>query len=91
MRAILVIISALGAAILLTSLLKQWQIRKALSRGQPQEKIENNYIFGATVAVVVFGAGVFWLEWNSAPPNLTYLPAKIESGTITGGGFGQPQ
>ena len=91
MRAILVIISALGAAVLLTSLLKSWQIRRALNLGQPTEKIENNYIFGATVAVVVFGLCVCWLEWNSALPNSTYLPAKIENGAVTGGEFEHPE
>ena len=91
MRAILVMISALGAAFLLISLLKSWQIRKAINRGQRPEEIKNNYILGAIVAVVVFAAGGFWLERNSALPNSSYFPAKIENGTVTGGGFDQPE
>ena len=91
MRAILVIISALGAAFLLTSLLKSWQIRRAASRGWSSGKIENNYIFCGIVAVIVFAVGVWCLEWNSASPNLTYLPAMIENGTVIGGSFDQPE
>ncbi len=91
MRAILVIISALGAAILLVSLLKSWQIRKAASSNQPTTNIGNNYIFGAIVFGFVFTVSVWWLEWNSASPSLIYLPAKIEGGAIIGGVFGQPE
>ena len=87
MRAIFVIFSALGAAFLLMSFLKSWQIHRAMSLGQPLEKIENNYIFGAIVCVIVFSFGVWGLERDSASPNLTYLPAKIENGLVTGGGF----
>ena len=87
MRAIFVIFSALGVAFLLMSFLKSWQIHRAMSLGKPLEKIENNYIFGAMVSVIVFGFGVWGLERDSASPNLTYLPAKIENGLVTGGGF----
>jgi len=31
------------------------------------------------------------LESDSAPANATYSPAKIENGTVTGGGFEQPK
>ena len=87
MRAILIVISAFGVAFLLVSLLKSWQVRRAIRLGQPLEKIESNYIFGAIVTVFLFAVGVWWLEFNSAPPSLNYFPAKIEDGTITGGGF----
>ena len=50
----------------------------------PLEAIDNNYILGALVGLVVFAIGAFWLELDSAAPNTTYLPAKIENGMITG-------
>ena len=87
MRAIFVIFSALGAAFLLMSFLKSWQINRAMRLGKPLEKIENNYIFGAMVSVIVFVFGVWGLERDSASPNLTYSPAKIENGLVAGGGF----
>jgi hypothetical protein len=37
----------------------------------------------------VFALGAWWLESDSAPANTTYSPAKIENGTVTGGGFEQ--
>ena len=89
MRALLVILSALGAAFLVMGFVRSWQIRKAVKTGRLPEAIHNNYILGALVAGVVFAFGVWWLESNSAPPNLTYSPAKIENGTVTGGGFEQ--
>ena len=87
MRAILVIISALGIAFLLITLLKIWQVRSAISTGQPTENIKYNYTLGAIFAFLIFAAGVWWLEGNSVPPNLTYSPAKIVNGTVIGGEF----
>ena len=47
-------------------------------------------LFGcAFVGLMVFAIGVFWLELDSAAPNTTYVPAKIENGTIIEGGFEQ--
>ena len=89
MRALLVILSALGAAFLIMSLVRGWQVRKAIKSGLPEEGVGNNYILGAFVGAMVFAIGAFWLELDSAPPNTTYVPAKIKNGTITEGGFEQ--
>ena len=89
MRALLVILSALGAAFLVMSFVRGRQIRKAIKSGLPTEAVDNNYILGAFVALVVFAIGAFWLELDSAGPNTTYVPAKINNGTITEGGFEQ--
>ena len=89
MRALLVILSALGAAFLAMSFVRSWQIRKAIKSGLAVEAVENNYILGAFVGLVVFAIGVFWLELDSAAPNTTYIPAKIKNGTIIEGGFEQ--
>jgi|TARA_B110000444_G_scaffold117457_1_gene110515 hypothetical protein len=89
MRALLVILSALGAALLVMGYVRSWQMRKAIKTGKPPEAINNNYILGALVGIVVFALGAWWLESDSAPANATYSPAKIESGTVTGGGFEQ--
>ena len=44
MRALLVILSALGAAVLVMGLVRSWQSRKALKTGQPPEAVHNNYL-----------------------------------------------
>ena len=89
MRALLVILSALGAALLVMGYVRSWQMRKAIKTGKPPEAINNNYILGALVGIFVFALGAWWLESDSASANATYSPAKIESGTVTGGGFEQ--
>ena len=89
MRALLVILSALGAALLVMGYVRSWQMRKAIKTGKPPDAINNNYILGSLVGIVVFALGAWWLESDSAPANATYSPAKIESGTVTGGGFEQ--
>ena len=89
MRALLMILSALGAAFLVMSFVRGWQTRKAVKSGLPAETVGNNYILGAFIGLVVFAIGVFWLETDSAAPNATYVPAKISNGTITEGGFEQ--
>ncbi len=60
MRAILVILSALGAAFLVMGYVRSWQMRKAIKTGKSPEAIDNNYILGALVGLVVFAFGV----WN---------------------------
>lgn len=89
MRALLVILSALGAALLVMGYVRSWQMRKAIKTGKPPQAINNNYTLGALVGIVVFALGAWWLESDSAPANATYSPAKIESGTVIGGGFEQ--
>ena len=51
MRAILVILSALGAAFLVMGYVRSWQMRKAIKTGKPPEAIDNNYILGRTCRV----------------------------------------
>ena len=89
MRALLVILSALGAALLVMGYVRSWQMRKAIKTGKPPEAINNNYILGALVGIVVFALGAWWLESDSAPAKATYSPAKIKGGKVTGGGFEQ--
>ena len=87
MRAIIIILSALGSAILVTSFLKSWQRRAAAKDGVSPDDVETNYILGAVVAIVVFAVGVIWLESDSAPPDSSYSPARIQNGVLTKGGF----
>ena len=87
MRAIIIILSALGAAILVTSFLRSWQRRSAERDGVSSDDVETNYILGAVVAIVVFAVGVIWLEADSAPPDSSYSPARIQNGAVTKGVF----
>ena len=87
MRAIIIILSALGAAILVTSFLKSWQRRAAERDSVSPHDFQTNYILGAVVAIVVFAVGVMWLEADSAPPDTSYSPARIQNGAVTKGGF----
>ena len=87
MRVLLVILSALGAAVLVMGFVRSWQSRKALKTGQPPAAVHNNYFIGLIVAGIVFACGTWWLESNSVPPDLTYSPARIENGKVTGGSF----
>ena len=89
MRALLVILSALGAAFLIMSFVRGFQTRRAIKSGLPPEAVGNNYILGALAGFVIFAIGVFWLELDTAAPNTTYVPAKIKNGAITEGGFEQ--
>ena len=89
MRALLVILSALGAAFLVMGYVRSWQMRKAIKTGKPVKAIDNNYILGAFVGFVVFALGAWWLESDSAPANAAYSPAKIQNGTVSEGGFEQ--
>ena len=91
MRAFLIILAALGAAFLVMSFVRNWQVKTAIKSGLPLEAVDNNYILGALVGFVVFAIGAFWLELDSAAPNTTYLPAKMENGIITGGSFERRQ
>ena len=79
MRALLVILSALGSAFLVMGYVRNWQMRKAIKTGKPVEAISNNYILGALVGFVVFALGVWWLESDSAP----LLANKFWPGPLT--------
>ena len=88
MRTILIILSALGAAILVLNMLKICQRRLAERRGEvASDRMSVIYLISAAVGLVVFFLGAFWLESNSAPPGSVYAPATIEGGAVKSGGF----
>jgi uncharacterized membrane protein len=89
MRTILIMLSALGAAILVLNLLKSWQRRRAEQRGETvPDRISAIHMISVLAGLAVFFIGAFWLESNSAPPGSVYAPATIEDGTLKSGGFG---
>lgn len=88
MRPILIILSALGAAILVLNLLKIWQRRLAERRGEvASDRMSVIHLISAAVGLAVFFLGALWLESNSAPPGSVYAPATIEGGAVKSGGF----
>ena len=88
MRTILIMLSALGAAILALNLLKNWQQRRAEQRGQTvPDGISVIHLISVVVGLAVFFMGALWLESNSAPPRSVYMPATIEDGMLKSGGF----
>ena len=88
MRPFLIILSALGAAILVLNLLKIWQRRLAERRGEiASDRMSVIHLISAAVGLVVFFLGALWLESNSAPPGSVYAPATIEGGAVKSGGF----
>ena len=88
MRTILIMLSALGAAILVLNLLKNWQRRRAEQRGETvSDRISVIHLISVVVGLGVFFIGALWLESNSASPGSVYAPATIEDGTVKSGGF----
>ena len=89
MRRYLVILSALGAAIIVMSLVKAWQRRRALDAGlDPRDiKISTSYIVGGLAGLMVFLIGVIALEGGAGAPGTSYSPAVIKDGVISSGGF----
>ena len=88
MRTILIILSALGAAVLVLNLLKIWQRRLAERRGEvASDRMSVIHLISAAVGLAVFFLGALWLESNSAPPGSVYAPATIEGGAVKSGGF----
>ena len=88
MRTILIMLSALGAAILALNLLKSWQRRRADQRGETvSEGISLIHFISVLVGLAVFFMGALWLESSSAPPGSVYAPATIEGGAVKAGGF----
>jgi hypothetical protein len=89
MRTILIILSALGAAILVLNMLKIWQRWLAERRGEiASDRMSVIHLISAAVGLVVFFLGALWLESNSAPPGSVYAPATMEGGAVKSGGFG---
>ena len=88
MRTILIMLSALGAAILVLNLLKSWQKRRAEQLGETvPERVLVIHLISVVVGLAVFFIGALWLESNSAPPGSVYAPAAIEDGMVKSGGF----
>ena len=88
MRTILIILSALGAAILVLNMLKIWQRRLAKLRGEVvSDRMSAAHLISAAVGLAVFFLGALWLESNTAPPGSVYAPATIEGGAVKSGGF----
>ena len=88
MRTILIMLSALGAAILVLNLLKSWQRRRADQHGESvSDGISVIHLISVVVGLAVFFMGALWLESNSAPPWSVYAPATIEGGAVKSGGF----
>ena len=88
MRTILIMLSALGAAILVLSMLKSWQRRRAEQRGETvSDRVSVIHLISLVAGLAVFFIGALWLESNSASPGSVYAPATIEDGTVKSGGF----
>ena len=88
MRTILIMLSALGASILVLNLMKNWQRRRAEQRGEiVSDRIALIHLISVVIGLGVFFIGAFWLESNSAPPGSVYAPAAIEEGAVKSGGF----
>jgi hypothetical protein len=90
MRRYLIIAIAILAAILVMSLVKWWQARRAKARGEtvePSAGIEVSHVIGAFVGLAVFFAGVVILETGASKPGTTYKPAQIKDGRISAGEF----
>jgi hypothetical protein len=88
MRPFLIILSALGAAILVLNLLKIWQRRLAERRGEiASDRLSVIHLISAALGLAVFFLGAFWLESNSAPPGSVYAPATIDGGAVKSGEF----
>ena len=90
MRRYLIIAIAILAAILVMSLVKWWQARRARARGEtvtPGAGIEISHVIGALVGLAVFFVGAVLLENGASKPGTTYQPAQIKDGKIFAGGF----
>jgi len=90
MRRYLIIAIAVMAAILVMSLMKMWQARRARARGEIPHKtagIDISHVVGALVGLAVFFAGAVLLESGAAGPGSAYQPATLKDGKISAGGF----
>ena len=88
MRRYLIIATAILAAILVMSLIKAWQARRARARPvKPSAGIDLPHIIGALVGLAVFVVGAVLLESGASKPGMKYEPAQIRNGEISAGGF----
>ena len=89
MRRYLIIATAILAAILVMSLVKAWQNRRARLRGEEPDTqlIGMPAVVGTLAGLVVFFVGAVLLERGAAGPPEKYQPAQIKNGKIVPGGF----
>lgn len=94
MRRYIILATAILAAILVMSLIKAWQARRAKARGEELEAgggIGMEHIIGALVGLAVFFTGVVFLESSASKPGTKYQPAQIKDGQISTGDFTAPR
>ena len=90
MRRYLIIAIAIMAAILVMSLVKVVQARRAKARGEIPHKtagIDMSHVIGGLVGLAVFFFGVAMLETGASSPGSSYEPAVIKDGKIQSGQF----
>ena len=89
MRRYIIIAIAVLAAILVMSLVKLWQDRRARARGEEVDTqlIGLPAVVGALAGLAVFFIGVVMLERGSAAPAGQYQPAQIKDGRVVPGEF----
>ena len=93
MRRYIILATAVLAAILVMSLIKAWQARRARARGEEVPSgagIGFEHIAGALVGLAVFFAGVVFLESDASKPGTKYQPAQLKDGKISSGNFNTP-
>ena len=93
MRRYIILATAVLAAILVMSIIKAWQARRAKARGEEVKSgagIGLEHIAGALVGLAVFLAGVVFLESGASKPGSKYQPAQLKDGQISSGDFIAP-
>ncbi|MEC7049859.1 MAG: hypothetical protein VYB64_06750 [Pseudomonadota bacterium] len=93
MRRYIILATAVLAAILVMSLIKAWQARRAKARGEEVKSgagIGFEHVIGALVGLAVFFAGVVFLESDASRPGTKYQPAQLKDGQISSGDFTEP-
>ena len=71
MRRYLIMLSALFVAIIVMTMIKSWQRRRAIARGEDPEAIKGitiAHLTGAFAGLVVFFLSVYLLEGTSSAP-----------------------
>ena len=90
MRRYIIIAIAVMAAILVMSLVKAIQARRAKARGEIPHKtsgIDMSHVIGALVGLAVFFVGAVLLESGASDPWSAYEPATLKDGQISSGNF----
>lgn len=90
MRRYLIIAIAIMAAILVMSLVKVIQARRARARGEIPHRtagIDMSHVIGGLVGLAVFFFGAMMLETGASGPGSTYKPAELKDGRISSGRF----